>query len=348
MTGRLLLSLLVLGASPAVGQVPAPTAAAATTAMDARTKAAIVETMAVAAEQRYVDARAGALIASRLRQQLVGGAYDSISDPRALAQKLTSDMQGTVSDVHLRAVYEPGRAERGQVRRMVPAGTTGPAPYARIDSRSTEQIAATNFGFEKVEGLSGNVGYLKLSRLVPLELSRDALTKAMAELSGSDAVIIDLRGVPGGSPDLVVQMVSHFTGAAPVRLLTTYNRGLDETEELWSAANVGGNRLAGVPLYILQDKDSASAAEMFSYFVQRQSLGKVVGETSAGAGNGGNMIPVGSDISFFLPQMRIVDGPGWEGTGVAPDIKSPGTAALDIAHAAAVAQIAARRAKSRA
>jgi C-terminal processing protease CtpA/Prc len=302
--------------------------------------------MARAAEQRYVDAAGGAKIAARLRQRLSTGAYDEIVVADEFAKALTRDLLEAVPDVHLRAVYEPNRAERGQARRMVPAGGAGPAPYVRIDGRSDAQIAATNFGFGNVERLDGNVGYLKLTRLVPLQLSREAASAAMAALSGSDAVIIDLRGVPGGSPDLVVQLVSYFARAEPVRLMTTYNRSLDQTEELWTAASVGGNRLTDVPLYILQDGKTASAAEMLSYFVQRQKLGLIVGETSAGAGHGGNMIPVGADISFFLPQFRIIDGPGWEGAGVAPDIRSSSSEALNVAHAAARAEIQARRRKA--
>lgn len=329
MNSQLLLSLLLGCITPVALQAAAPATAARAAAFTAAERAEVVETMATAAERRYVDADGGAKIASRLRQRLAEGAYESLVSADELAKALTRDMREVVPDSHLRAVHEPGRAERGQIRRMVPPGAPGPAPYARIDSRSTEQIAATNFGFARAERFAGNIGYLKLTRLVPLQLSRDAALKAMASLRGSEAVIIDLRGVPGGSPDLVVQLVSHFAGAQPVRLMTTYNRALGETEELWTVPDVPGGRLTGVPLYILQDKNSASAAEMLSYFVQRQKLGMVIGETSAGAGNGGNMIPVGSDISFFLPQMRIVDGPGWEGTGVKPDVEVPADKALD-------------------
>jgi hypothetical protein len=325
--------------------IAAAAPAAKAVVLDNARKAEIVETMARAAEQRYVDAAGGAKIAAKLRQRHLAGAYDAIVTADEMAKALSRDLLDAVPDVHLRAVYEPNRAERGRAQRMVPAGGSGPAPYARIDRRSDAEIAATNFGVGKIERLGGNVGYLKLTRLVPLALSRDAASAAMAALDGSDAVIIDLRGVPGGSPDLVAQIVSHFTRAEPVRLMTTYNRSLDQTEELWTVPNIGGGRLADVPLYILQDRKTASAAEMLSYVVQRQNLGTVVGETSAGAGNGGSMIPVGSDISFFLPQFRTIDGPGWEGTGVAPDISTSGGEALNVAHAAARVEIQARRPK---
>jgi hypothetical protein len=321
--------------------------AAALTA-DARSK--VVETIAATAEQRYVDAAGGRLIAARLRQQLAAGAYNDLADPSAFAKALTTDMRAAVPDVHLRAVYEPNRSQQTASPLIVQAGAPQgmpPAAYARIDSRSVEQIAASNYGFDKVERLAGNVAYLKLSKLVPLALSQEAATKAMKQLAGSDAVIVDLRGVPGGSPDTVVQLVSYFTGAKPVHLMTSVNRAANETEQLSSLPAVPGPRLTGVPLYVLQDRKSASAAEMFSYFVQRQKLGTIVGERSAGAGNGGNMVPVGYKISFFIPERRVTDGPGWERTGITPDIETSGGDAFDKAYAEALQRIATRKSRTK-
>ena len=348
-----LFALLLLPACTSVAAFaePVQAPAAATVSLDGAARRSVVESIATTAEQRYVDADAGRRIAERLRQQLAAGVYDGIGDPRQFAGALTADMRATVPDVHLRAVYEPNRSSQAIVPVMVPAAGAPAGPpgaYGRIDSRSVEQIAATNYGFEKVERLSGNVGYLRLSKLVPLALSQNAATAAMAQLAGSDAVIIDLRGVPGGSPDVVVQLVSYFTGSRPVHLMTSFDRATNDTEQLASLATVPGKRLTGVPLYVLQDAKTASAAEMLSYFVQQQRLGKIVGERSAGAGNGGNMVPVGSKISFFIPERRVTDGPGWERIGIAPDIASSGADALNVAYSRALQEVQARKRKSRA
>ena len=327
------------------GIVAAPPSAipAETLGEDARRK--VVENIAATAEQRYVDLAGGRLIAARLRQQLAGGAYDKLADPSAFANALTADMRAVVPDVHLRAVYEPYRPQQTMGRVAIPTASgpvVAPAAYARIDSRSVEEIAASNHGFDKVERLAGNVGYLKLSKLVPLALSQAAATRAMEQLEGSDAVIVDLRGVPGGSPDTVVQLVSYFTGATPVHLMTSINRAANQTEQLDSLAIVPGPRLTGVPLYVLQDRKTASAAEMFAYFVQRQKLGTIVGEKSAGAGHGGNMVPAGFKISFFIPERRITDGPGWERTGIVPDMPTNGAEAFDTAYGDVLRRIRAK------
>ncbi|HEV2569461.1 S41 family peptidase [Sphingomonas sp.] len=308
-------------------------------------KQEVVENIAVAAETMYVEPAAGAKLAQHLRERLGTGAYDMHADPAGFAAALTSDLRSVVPDLHLRVAYEPNRsASTGpmQPRRYSADGASAPRMMARIDGRSNDEIARTNFGFDRVERLEGNVGYLKLTRLVPPDLSRPTAEAAMAFLAHSDAVIIDVRGVPGGSPELVRLLLGHFV-EKPLRLLTTYDRPSSTTEEIWTAEVTSG-RLAGVPLYVLQDRTTASAAEMLAYIVQRRGLGTVVGETSRGAGNGGNMIEVGSGISFFLPQRRVTDGPGWEGTGVTPDLLVAAAGARDAAHRAALDALRSRRA----
>ena len=355
--GAALAFTMAPSAEAQTGPAAAPTANGAPAApLGSTDRAAIVESIASTAESSYADAQAGTRLARQLRRRLADGAYDSYADPAELAAALTSDMRAAVDDVHLRVVYEPDRSfEARSVRMVAPSGTAAAAPvrqgagaaagpqvFARIDGRSQAAIARTNYGFERVERLPGNVGYLKLSRFVPLDFSAATAQAAMAFLANSDAVIIDLRGVPGGSPDLVQLLLSYFTGPEPRRLMTVYNRPLDRTDESWTLAEVPGQRLSGRPLYILQDSDSASAAEMMAYGVQRLGLGSVVGETSAGAGNGGNMIAIGSGLSLFLPQMRIVDGPGWEGTGIRPDVATDAADALAVAHVAALEQLVAQ------
>ncbi len=338
--------------------LPAAAAANAQSAapLGSAERSEIVRNVAAAAETSYADAEAGARLAQRLQHRLASGAYDAYADPAGLAAALTADLRAVVDDVHLRVVHEPDRSVATPTMRRLaapgapngartgPGGGAAPGPqvFARIDGRSRAAIARTNYGFERVERLTGNVGYLKLTRFVPLDYSSATAQAAMAFLANADAVIIDLRGVPGGSPELVQLLLSYFSGPEPRRFMTIYNRPLDRTEESWTLADVPGQRLAGRPLFILLDRDSASAAEMLAYGVQRLRLGTIVGETSAGAGNGGNMIALGSGLSLFLPQMRIIDGPGWEQTGVRPDVESAGADALGIAHATALEQLVAQ------
>ncbi|QPQ55030.1 S41 family peptidase [Allosphingosinicella flava] len=336
-------AVAIQGTRSAQPQVTAPKL------LTAADRKGVVDNIAIAADARYVDPAGGKKIAAHMRAQLAKGAYDRLTDPVEFASALTRDMRAAVADVHLRAVYEPNRAQQ-TVRMAAPAagavpqpgqggGTAGPRSFARIDQRSDEQIARTNYGFDAVQHLDGNVGYLKLNRFVPLAMSEETAKAAMAFLANTDAVIIDLRGNIGGSPDLVRHLMSYFTGPEPMQLLSNYIREGNRSDRMMSLAEVPGRRMTGKPLYVLIDADSASSAEMFAYIAQRKQLGTVFGQKSSGAGNGGNMLPAGSGISVFLPFARITDGPGWEQIGVTPDVAVDPEAAMAAAHKAALQKL---------
>lgn len=334
---RIVLAAAVMVAAPAAAKerFPQPPGeASAVLAPDAID--ALVAELAQLAEQRYVDREGGEKIARHLRANSAQGQYAPITNPVRLAARLSADMYAAVPDLHLRVAYEPNRAAETMNGGMIRRAGGGPQPVARIDARSTGAIARSNFGFDAVERLDGNVGYLKLSRFVPLDLSAPTATAAMQFLSSTDALVIDLRGNIGGSPDLVNFLVSHFLGPDPVNLMTRYIRDEDREETLASLRELPGGRRTGSPLFVLVDGNSASSAEMLAYFVQRQGIGTVIGQTSSGAGQGGTMFPLGSGLLAFMPITRIIDGPGWEDTGITPDIETQPAAARDTAHRAAL------------
>jgi hypothetical protein len=324
---------------------PAPSApAAAQRSLSMAERREVIENIATAAAGRYVDPAGGAKLAAHIRERLKSGAYDAISDPIEFSSIVTRDLRTAVQDVHLRAVYEPNRVNPNvRISTSGPnaafGGAAGPRSFARIDARSVEQVARTNYGFDAVQRLDGNVGYLKITRFVPLDLSAGTAKAAMDFLANTDAVIVDLRSNIGGSPELVQLIISYFTGAKPIQLVAHYTRDGNSTNRLMSLADVPGKRMTGKPLYVLTDVLTASSSEMFAYIAQRKQLGTVVGETSSGAGNGGNMIPAGSGISFFVPLSRVVDGPGWEQTGVKPDVAVDPDQAMETAYKVALEKL---------
>jgi C-terminal processing protease CtpA/Prc len=74
--------------------------------------------------------------------------------------------------------------------------------------RMRSVMAQTNFGFEKVERLAGNIGYLDLRGFLPPQMMGDTAAAAMTFLANANALIIDLRENGGGSPDAVTLLFS--------------------------------------------------------------------------------------------------------------------------------------------
>lgn len=312
----------------------------------------VLEATAALLEARYLDADKGRELASMLREARREGRFAGIAEPEAYASALTAALQETVPDLHLRMNYLPEREfapgteaeqaasrrdDSGRVRQVVRTG--------RIDPRTVEQIARSNFGVDRVEHLPGNIGYLKLTQFVPVELSRESLDAAIALVAHSDAVIVDLRGNIGGAPPTVGHLLSAFFSAdrEPVTLHASENRAMGVRSEVVTDPALSRPKLAQAPLYVLTDARTGSAAEMFAYAARRAGRATLVGENTAGAGNGATRHSVGNGFALLLSEWKVLTGPGWERIGVKPDIEVPADQALERALALAMEALAGRR-----
>ncbi|HEU0015361.1 MAG TPA: S41 family peptidase [Longimicrobium sp.] len=314
--------------------------AARAQALDRAAQQQVVDSVAAVLRARYVDEDAAVRVGARLRERLAAGAYAGDTLPAAFAGALTRDMYAVSQDLHMRLSYEPTREfalSPGAAQQGPAAG--GVVRTARIDPRDSVTIARANFGYARVERLPGNVGYLKLDEFQPLDYARDAATAAMAFLAHSDAVIIDLRDNHGGAPDHVRLLLSYFFGADSVRLWATGNERLGIRHEYWSLASLPGRRLDGADLYVLTSGRTASSAETFSYVTRHSGRGTLVGERTAGAGIGGARLSVGHGLALFVPQFQMLTGPGFERSGVAPDVALPEDDALAAAHTMALRRL---------
>ena len=282
---------------------------------------------------RYLDAAAGARLADSLRAWARRDAFATVAAPGRFADSLGRALRAVVADKHLYLRHVPGVQYVGGAGagRIVDAGSPGPTMVrrsGRVDPRDSATVARTNFGFAKVERLEGNVGYVKLDLLVPPDWARPTADAALAFLRHSDAVILDVRDVPGGAPQMMQYLLSHFARGPATLLHASYARADGVSDSLWSVPALAERGLGGKPLYILTSARSASAAEMLAYVGQRARLATIVGETTSGAGNGGRPHTLGAGLQLFVPERRVLTGPGWEQTGVVPDVAVPAADAL--------------------
>ena len=65
-----------------------------------------------------------------------------------------------------------------------------------------------NCGFDKVEILSSNVGYLKFNMFADPEVCGPMAVSAMNFLANVDAIIFDLRGKRGGDAKMMIRLHS--------------------------------------------------------------------------------------------------------------------------------------------
>jgi DNA-binding MarR family transcriptional regulator len=150
-------------------------------------------------------------------------------------------------------------------------------------------------------------------------------------IAHSSAVILDLRDVPGGTPSMVSLVLDHVLSARPIHLLSFTARS-SVLEESWTAAATDITRRPDVPLYVLVNEGTASAAESCAYVLQSLRRATVIGQTTAGAANPGRPFQTATGFSVFIPTGAPIDprtGTNWEGVGVTPDVPAPAAKALD-------------------
>ena len=199
----------------------------------------------------YVFPEVAKKMEAAVRARLDAKEYDNITSAKALAKTLTDHLQEVSRDKHLRVSYSydplPLKKKRAE-----------PTPQERENRRA--MMARWNFGFEKVELLRGNVGYLDLRNFADAELAGDTAVAAMNFLANTDALIIDLRQNGGGSPAMVALLSSYLFGQ-PTHLNDLYSRPRNATHQWWTMPYVPGKRYAGKDVYVLTSRRTFSAAE---------------------------------------------------------------------------------------
>ncbi|HEX5715665.1 MAG TPA: S41 family peptidase [Thermoanaerobaculia bacterium] len=325
-----LFALALVVAVPSLAAPPAPPAPPAITAQD---RAAIVDDIVAALNEVYVFPETAKKMEEHVRSQLKSGAYDRLGTMDAFAQKLTEDLQSVSHDLHLRVAWNPDP----------PGGEEG-GPTPEQQARFEAQLRRDNYCFRKVERLAGNVGYLKLDCFAQADLGGATAIAAMNFLSGSDALIFDLRDNGGGSPSMIQLLTSYLLAGEPTHLNSFYIRKGDRTEQFWTNAWVPGTRMPDVPVFVLTSGRTFSAAEEFTYNLKNLKRATLVGETTGGGAHPVDFHRVkGYPVGMSLPFGRAINpisGTNWEGTGVEPDIKVPVAEALGAAHARALSTMA--------
>ena len=225
-------------------------------AIDATTRKQVIETALKRLNDSYVFPEVAKAMEASIRERVAKGEYDQISSSRTFAETLTKDLQAISKDKHLRVRYShevlPERAPRAE-------------PTAEQREQERRDMSWMNYGFDEVERLRGNTGYISFRGFFGPELGAEAVASAMNFVAGTDALIIDLRSNGGGDPEMVALICSYLFGPEPVHLNDLYWREGNRTEQFWTRKEVAGKRYLNKDVYVLTSKYTFSGAEEFTY-----------------------------------------------------------------------------------
>ena len=298
--------------------------------IDAAARTQIIDAALKRLNDSYVFPEVAKKMETAIRERAAKGEYDSVSSSRAFAEKLTADLQSVSRDKHLRVRYshEP-IPERGERRE----------PSAEEREQFRREVNWMNHGFNKVERLPGNVGYIEFRGFMDEEAGAETVAAAMNFVANTDALIIDLRENGGGNPAMVALICSYLFGPEPVHLNDLYWREGNRTDEFWTRKEVAGKRYLGKDVYVLTSHYTFSGAEEFSYNLKNLKRATIVGETTGGGAHPGGGFRVSEHFRMFVPTGRAISPitkTNWEGTGVEPDVKVAADIALKTAHLSAL------------
>jgi hypothetical protein len=268
--------------------------------------------------------------AAVIEARLAAGEYDDLDD-EALAERLTEHLREVCADKHLgvRTVPPDARPEP-------------PRPPAPDRPAWQERIRPFNYGIHRVERLDGNVGYLDLRAVAPPEMAGPAIAAAMELVSGTYALIIDLRRNHGGSPHGVVFWCSYLFPGSDTHLSDIFDASTGETRQFWSLDHMPGHRYLGRPVYVLTSGETFSGGEDLGYTLQAQGRAELIGETTGGGAHPTRTMAISATLGISVPHARSVNpvtGTNWQGTGVVPDVPVPAAKAYDVAYAKALRHV---------
>jgi C-terminal peptidase prc len=161
------------------------------------------------------------------------------------------------------------------------------------------------------------IGYMRIAnfqRTTQAELDA-ALLRLRSE--GMRALVVDLRGNPGGSFMAAVQVADRFL---PSGVIVSTQGQLRAYSKTYLAQNPMS--AVDVPLVVLVDGDTASAAEVLAAALKDNDRAVLVGQPTYGKGSIQKLLPLQAGSGLYLTLARLCppNGQPFAGIGVAPHV----------------------------
>jgi carboxyl-terminal processing protease len=159
--------------------------------------------------------------------------------------------------------------------------------------------------------LTPELGYIKIKNFGETTYAELLTALAQLEEDGFKGLVVDLRGNGGGYLTSSIQMVNEFL---PQDCLIVYTEGRKSKREEYKSDGRGSYQQ--LPIIVLTDELTASAAEIFSGAIQDNDRGIIVGRRSFGKGlvqqpvefSDGSMIRL-TVARYYTPSGRCIQKP---------------------------------------
>lgn len=163
--------------------------------------------------------------------------------------------------------------------------------------------------------MEDDMAYIRVAEFDDVTVDQFADALAMARGSDAKGIVLDLRGNPGGNLSAVVDMCRMILPEG----LIVYTEDKNGKRSEYSS---DGTKELELPLVVLVDRNSASAAEIMAGAIKDYGIGTLVGTTTFGKGIVQQIMPFrdGSAVKITISAYYTPNGNNIHGIGIEPDV----------------------------
>lgn len=319
------------------------------------TRSQIVKDISYALRSTYLDRYMAQVMADSLTALYHGGHYDELIYSDEFVHGVTETLRAISGDGHItvRMVHP----YTGTTRKVIRQWKIRPLERLRNRMRYRKYRRRTGkdmFDYGTVAILPGSIGYLELFSFGRTTWNRECnrqnrvpWSSIVRELQGTKGLIVDLREHQGGGLDMEQLFLSSFIKERGRYLGTseswhdhrwTRKKGTECLKKKYHTT--GKDRFKFVEkrqIIALTSSYTFSAGEGAAYGLQKRANAMIIGEATAGAGNGAPLRGYSTPyVDMQIPTTFCYDeenqGFTIEGAGVTPDISTPADSSLLVAY----------------
>jgi carboxyl-terminal processing protease len=200
-----------------------------------------------------------------------------------------------------------------------------------IDSVLWSRIPGTDLAYVQITQFAADTGSELITALKEINAAGD-------DGEPIQGIVLDLRNNPGGYLQEAVRVGSQFLDDGEVIL-----HSRDAQDKIYTYYSIGKGVEREMPMIVLVNEASASAAEIIAGALQENGRAELVGETTLGTGtvlhpftlSDGSVIRLGV-TNWLTPDKHLI-----KGQGVAPDVVVEQSPAVDMIDAIALEEMTA-------
>lgn len=167
--------------------------------------------------------------------------------------------------------------------------------------------------------LEDNIGYIEVTGFEGVTAEQFISAYEELKAQGMERVIVDLRDNGGGLVDTVEEMLDYLLPEGTIFYVK------DKTGTISMEYNSDASAALDIPMVVLVNENTASAAEIFSGNIQEFGMGTIVGTTTYGKGVMQQLFYTNSEkteaVKLTVADYYIHSDKNINGTGITPDVE---------------------------